>query len=131
MRLAPRLALLLAVSLGACAPAGKMSSDPGETVEVQVTNRNRRDVTVYGVRSGQRTRLGTTPSGQTRTFALMNVRPGGLSDLRLSAEIIGSDEGYTSAPVAVVPGRWIYLVLEDLLSSSSVRVGVPSGSPEG
>lgn len=112
---------LLAFALPACAPAGALSSAT-EGVSLRATNRNRADVNVFAMRSGQRTRLGTVPSGQNRTFRIANVQPGTASQLNLRVEVIGSGSQWDSPVISVISGHSIILTVEDLLSASNVQV---------
>lgn len=112
---------LLLVALPGCAPAGSLSSATAG-VEVRAVNRNRADVNVFAVRAGQRNRLGTVPSGQSRTFRVANVQPGTVTQLVLHVEVIGSDGSWDSPVVSIVPGHRIMLAVEDLLSASNVQM---------
>jgi hypothetical protein len=114
------LPLLLLAAPG-CAPAGSLSG-AAEGVEVRATNRHRGDVNVFAVRASQRTRLGTVPSGQSRTFRVANVQPGTATQLTLHVEVIGSTESWDSQVVSIVPGHRIMLALEPLISTSNLQV---------
>jgi len=115
---------LLLAALAACSatPEAGAGPAPASEVRVEVANNSRRDVAVYAVRSGSRTRLGTATSGATGRFVVRNVRQAALSDFRLAVETIGSDERFTTERVLVNPGQTVTLEIGDLLSTSRVSV---------
>jgi hypothetical protein len=127
-----RWVVLLGVGLAGCVGPHVLRGDRPAPVRVQVTNHNRRDAAIYWVASGQRVRLGTTVSNEISSFVVPGTRRSGLLDIRLSAEIIGSDHGYLTPRISVGPGETIELNLEDLLVTSSFSVrqaGRPAVKP--
>ena len=105
----------------ACGPRPANNPNAAAPITVEVTNQNRRDVTVFLIRSGTPVRLGTVISGRTSTFPYRGIPSGGES-VRVGAEIIGSAEQYSSEPVRAVPGDRVILRLQDLLSTSGISV---------
>ncbi|HYW10018.1 MAG TPA: hypothetical protein VE913_23835, partial [Longimicrobium sp.] len=100
----PLLALFFAGCVSGAAPASAPSDGaPAAGVTVEVTNAHRSDITVYVVRGGARSRLGITVSGNTTRFPLRDARIELLGDVRLHAEVIGSDAQFTTQRIAVRP----------------------------
>lgn len=111
------------LAAAACAPKSGSGPRPGaDPVTVEVTNQNRRDVRVFVIRSGTEVRLGTVVSGRTGTFSYRGLQPGAAETLRLGAEVIGSNDKFSSEAVRVAAGERVMLRLEDLIQSSSISV---------
>ncbi|HEX8431783.1 MAG TPA: hypothetical protein VF625_10860 [Longimicrobium sp.] len=119
---------VLALALAGCAPGAAPAPSPSDGtpaagVTVEVTNANRSDVTVYVMRGAARSRLGMVVSGNTTRFPLRDARIELLGDIRLHAEVIGSDAQFTTPRIAVRPGDTIFLRLEAMLHTSQATVG--------
>ncbi|HYW05371.1 MAG TPA: hypothetical protein VE913_00365, partial [Longimicrobium sp.] len=67
--------------------------------------------------------LGITVSGNTTRFPLRDARIELLGDVRLHAEVIGSDAQFTTQRIAVRPGDTIFFRLEAMLHTSQATVG--------
>lgn len=123
----PTLAILAAATLlTACSSARYATpserGDADRTVEVEVTNNNWLDMTVHAVSGGTRVRLGTVTTGTRQRFDLpriLNVRS---TELRLSADPVGSTRTYHSRPILVEPGSRVQWSLENHLALSSFSV---------
>lgn len=118
-------AMAAALLLTACAGASydRPSEAHGQSpVQVEVTNNNWLDMTVYAVRGSMRVRLGTVTTGERERFKLprsVNVAAGELS---LLADPIGSGQKYQSQPLIVEPGARVTWSLENQLALSSFSV---------
>ena len=115
-------ALMALLALVGCVSPRLLRRDRPDPVRVEVTNQNRRDAAIYWWDGGIRVRLGTTTSGGRGRFLIRDSRRAGLQDVRVSAEIIGSDRGYVTPRLSVAPGETIEVRLEDLLTSSSYAI---------
>ena len=118
-------ALAAATLLTACGTAryeAPPSNAYDRSVQVEVTNNNWMDMTVYAMRGSMRVRLGTVTTGSVERFDLprsVNVQSG---ELRLVADPIGSQREYSSHPIVVEPGARITWSLENHLALSSFSV---------
>lgn len=117
-------ALIVALWMVACAHGGDAAQARGGPPEaaLHVVNSNWSDMTVYAVRNGMRSRLGTVPSMEKRTFRLPGhiVVAGG--DFRLEADPLGSSRRYQSPSLVVGPGQVVEWRLENNLSLSSAVI---------
>ena len=94
-----------------------------EGLEIAVTNNNWMDMTVYVVRSGARMRVGAVTGMTSKLFHLPKslIAEGG--EMRLMADPMGSQQGYTTAPILTGPGTRVEWYLENNLALSSYRIG--------
>ena len=104
-----RYVLALVGALAACGTGGQSSSvDPSTRAYVEVQNSSSNDMTIFVVRGGVRTNLGSVKQGSTATLEL----PGGLAILgvpmRFRAEP-SNPTGFSWEPyvedISVGPGR--------------------------
>lgn len=118
--------VLVALSVGACAPRAGVKSGPAApasaAASVRVTNNNWSDMTVYMERTGLRVRLGTVTSMGSQTFRVPGSVLGGEGDVRLVADPIGSRESYVTQPVQVWPGQMVAFKIENHIAVSSIAV---------
>lgn len=121
-----RVALVLAMAAGACAPGGtgkqRPVGKPAPPTLVVVANRNFLDMNLYVVQSGMRVRLGTVTGLSTQRFRLPREVARHTGDLRLFADAIGGPQSYLSPPVSVRPGQSLELTLGASLNLSSLAV---------
>ncbi|HEX7049949.1 MAG TPA: hypothetical protein VF188_07015 [Longimicrobiales bacterium] len=116
-------ALLAATILAGC--AGTFGSAPPATereIRIRVTNNNWTDATVYLVRNGARTRLGTVTS---MNRVLLSVPPAifsGGSSIRLLIDLIGSSASFLTESILVAPGQVIDFTVENNLHLSNYAV---------
>jgi hypothetical protein len=122
-------AVLGVLALAGCVSPRLLRRDRAVPVAVEVTNHNRRDAAIYWWDGGIRVRLGTTTSGSHGRFVVRDTRRAGLQDVRVSAEIIGSERGYVTPTLAVSPGETIEVRLEDMLATSSYSVRAAPAEP--
>ncbi|MGQ0562938.1 MAG: hypothetical protein ACT443_13825 [Gemmatimonadota bacterium] len=122
------LAAGVALALGACASAAEQqeyygfAAAPGdEKTIVQVENQYFGDMTIYLLNGGSRTRLGRVGTMSSAAFEIPNGLLG-FSDVRLLAEPLGPDAGFTSEPLLVSPGSKIELRLASHLPMSYYSV---------
>jgi hypothetical protein len=117
------LALLPLVALPACAPPVSLpAGSPGPaTVRLHVQNNSWSDFTVYSVRSGTRSRIGTVGSLSSRDFHLgpAAIAPG---TVRLYAEPLAGGGGYQAPEVSVAADDRVELVLQNHLPLSTVSL---------
>jgi hypothetical protein len=116
---------LAGVLAGACANGlgGAVTQDGAGVHQsvVEVTNNNWMDVTVYAVRSGKPTRLGTVTSTRTEAFALpRRLVVGGT--IRLLAAPVGSRGSHQTDLIMVDGGDRIVWNVENALALSSYTV---------
>lgn len=111
-------------ALGACAPSGQQPGQPvpAHTSTVRVTNQNWSDMTVYVVQNGSRVRLGMVTSMSTSTFRLPAAASRGVASVRIVADPIGSNRGFTSDALQVYPGQQVALMVQNSLQMSTVAV---------
>jgi hypothetical protein len=127
------LRTLLFLGLGVAGVAGcarSRSSSPsaeaaspelGTDIPVEIQNRHWRDLTIYVVRQGLRTRLGTVTANRTATLLISRGHMQGYrGDIRLVADPLGSGTSLTSEPIRVLPGQIIVWTLETDLTRSSI-----------
>jgi hypothetical protein len=118
-------AAAILLSTAACAPGMADSNGPvpaRSDIEVQVTNNNWSDMTVYAVRAGMRTRLGTVTSMNTMRFDLPTAYAQAGADVHLVADPIGSRDAYSTQPIQIVPGQTVDFTIENHLAISNVAV---------
>lgn len=120
-------AVTIALSAGACAPAGNAFSEDGpsprrQSATVRVTNNNWANMTVYAVRGTSRFRLGMVTSMRTEVFRIPRAVTGGASGLRLLADPIGSSQTYLTPTVYVREGERVDFDIQNHLAISSVSV---------
>jgi hypothetical protein len=102
---------------------------PGHTAPIQasakvtatVTNHNTLDVDVFALAGGNRLRLGTVVTSQSRDFDLP-AQAINAGQVRLSAEPIGARASYTSDPLTVAEGDRIRLDVAPQLAQSRISV---------
>lgn len=108
--------LVLALSFQGCSTARAPFSDGanrGQTIEIEVRNRNFDQATLYAVRQGDRSRLGIVEGKQDRTFRLAWRSQG---PLRIEVVLQGGDRCTTRA-IPVDPGASVVMdVASDLAS---------------
>lgn len=122
----PCLAVLAAATLLTGCSSARYASYGGaggdRPIEVEVTNNNWMDMTVYAMRGSARFRLGTVTTGETRRFDLPRVMNVNAGEMRLMADPVGSQREYQSQPVIVEPGTRVRWSLENHLALSSFSV---------
>lgn len=116
-RVVVRSTFALAVgSASACAsaptsgPAWSGNDSATERVTLVVENLVWSDMVVYSSVSGNRTRLGTVVTGQTRRFRLPAYHAFA-TDLELVADPIGSRQEYVSGRIVASPGQEVKWIL--------------------
>ena len=90
--------------------------------QVQVTNHNWMDMTVYAMREGHRVRLGTVTSQTVDRFQLPRGFDLGAGMLRLEADPIGSNDTFTSEPISVQMGSVVNWTIENHIALSSYYI---------
>lgn len=121
-----RAAFAVAIGLGACAPmtrSTQVEDRPTDRSTMVVENNNWSDMTVYILRDGIRTRLGSVPSMGRSSFKLTSALVGGTGELRVLADPMGSAQKWMSQPLLIVPGSQVIFRLENnvQLSTYSMR----------
>lgn len=118
--------LATALAGSGCAPAtkngGGESSYINDSATMVVENNNWHDMTVYLVRNGTRSRLGSVPSMGRANFVLGPGLIGGSGEIRLLADPLGSTRKFLSEPILVFPGRQVRFKVENNLAISSYMV---------
>ncbi len=96
---------------------------PTDRSTMVVENNNWSDMTVYILRDGIRTRLGSVPSMGRSSFKLTSALVGGTGELRVLADPMGSAQKWMSQPLLIVPGSQVIFRLENnvQLSTYSMR----------
>jgi hypothetical protein len=94
----------------------------GEQTTLVVENNNWLDMTVYVVRNGMRSRVGSVPSLSRSKFVLAPSLIGGSGNFRILADPLGSSTGYTSDPIFVTTGQEVRFKVENNLRTSSYAV---------
>lgn len=116
-----RISLIALLFMVGCASAEERRAARSGPIQVEVTNNNVLDVTVFAVAGSQTIRLGTVTTNSTRTFELPAALPP-TGDLRFLIDPIGSRDGYLSDEVIANPGDIVGLVVQSRLSLSSTSV---------
>jgi hypothetical protein len=110
------LLLVLILSIQGCTSARTPFPDGaerGQTIEIEVRNRNFDQATLYAVRLGERSRLGIVEGKQDRTFRLAWRTQ---APLRIEVVLQGGDRCVTRA-IPVDPGDSVVMdVASDLVS---------------
>ncbi|HYD53456.1 MAG TPA: hypothetical protein VEA99_12545 [Gemmatimonadaceae bacterium] len=104
------LTTALALLLAACAGGGR-ARPPEPATYLQVRNQSWLDQTVYVVRGGQRTRLGTVTGSSTGRFRIPASLIFGATPLSFVADPIGSERVATSFEIVVSPGETVTLTI--------------------
>ena len=116
-------ALIAASALSACAPH---SGRAGQLQRVQTTlmveNNNWMDMTVYVVRDGLRSRVGSVTSFTRSRFVLTPAMIGGVGEIRLLADPLGSNQQFLSEPILVNEGQQVRFRVENNMQLSSYTV---------
>lgn len=112
---------------GACAPGGgtpAYAPEMGgpERTTVRVENNNWSNMTVYLLRGTTRYRLGMVTSMTSRVFRVPPSLMGGVSDVRLMVDPLGSHQTFTTPNIQVNPGEEIEFNVQNHLAISSVSV---------
>jgi hypothetical protein len=97
------------------------------TTTVQIQNNNWGDLRVYVVKSGgSRFRLGTVTSMNSATYTVpRHVLTAG-DNIRIIAEVIGSDASISSEVIFVQPGLVVEWMIENVLRNSTIFVWIRS-----
>jgi hypothetical protein len=110
---------------GLVRPPAAVDSITGDSVpqfvELQVDNHNWSDVTVYLVRSGNRTRLGTVGTARSGEFRVP-ASYAATSRLSLLVTPIGSPTRFESERFSVQPGQRVIWTIESSLKRSSLMI---------
>ncbi len=92
---------------------------------VYITNDNWLDMAIFILRSGSRYRLGQVSSLTSSVFELPETIIGAARDLQVVADPIGSNRGWSSPLITIVPGHNIIDVrLSNVINHSTYYVGV-------
>jgi hypothetical protein len=119
------VAIVITTLLVGC--SSSRSESPGvmppldETVQIEVTNNNWSDMTVYVWHGSTRRRLGIVTTGNTGRFRLP-VRLVMMYGLRLEADPIGGSRSYRSQSIQVHGGERVVVSIENRLVLSSLWV---------
>lgn len=122
------IALALLAVLTACVggrgggPEAERTRAGAETVSVEVTNYNWRDMHVYVLAAGQRFSLGIVATQRSEMYELP---PGVLAadrELVLMADPVGSSLAYLSEPILVQAGDVVEWRLQNRLPQSGIFV---------
>lgn len=95
---------------------------PATRYSVTVDSRYTRDVTLYAVNGGIRTRLGVVTAGERRTFLVPHYLLDSNGLLHLMGRAAEIRETLDLDPVKVHPGERVLLTLESGLDRSSLGV---------
>lgn len=114
-RVALSLAALL-VAVGGVAGCGSSRAlggpaVPSEATTLRVDNRGFLDMTIYVLRTGQRTRLGVVSGTSRATFRIPDFLVQGVQSLRFQADPIGGRRAPISEEINVRPGDRLDLVI--------------------
>jgi hypothetical protein len=113
------------LAVGACASpragADGRESSATEPVTVQVSNNNWLDIVIYAAQGGNRTRLGSVPTGSTVDLPLPTPFVS-RSGIQLIAAPIGARVSFTSEQLTVLPGQTVEFRIENHLAISSVWI---------
>jgi hypothetical protein len=90
--------------------------------QIQVTNHNWMDMTVYAIRNGTRVRVGSVTSGTTARFSLPRGFDLSSGALRLEADPIGSSETFVSEPISAEVGSVVNWKIENHIALSSYYI---------
>ncbi|MGH7468537.1 MAG: hypothetical protein ACRENP_11305 [Longimicrobiales bacterium] len=117
---------LAAAAMGSACASNSQGPQSDQSLSRQTTllveNNNWSDMAVYLVRNGLRARVGTVPSFSRARFVLSDALVGGVADLRLLADPIGSNQKYLSDPIRLGPGQQVRFRLENNVQLSSYSV---------
>ena len=116
------IALLTSACSSATYPAADRAAARRSITQLEVTNHNWMDVTVYAHSYSQRVRIGTVTSGSTGRFTLPRNFTLSSGDVRLEADPVGSSEVFMSEPIMVTPGTTIVWKVENHIALSSYHV---------
>jgi membrane-bound ClpP family serine protease len=97
------------------------------TTTVQIQNNNWGDLRVYILKSGgSRFRLGTVTSMNSATYTVPQqiLTPG--DNIRIIAEVIGSDASISSEVIFVQPGLVVEWMIENVLRNSTIFIWIRS-----
>ena len=101
----------LALAAAACSPKIRSQAPEQATATLRVENQGFADMTIYAVRSGQRTRLGTVTGNSTSRFTIPSNLIFGATTLRCLADPIGSTRTPVSDEITVQPGDEVQLII--------------------
>jgi hypothetical protein len=90
---------------------GSGGADQNQPAVLQVDNQGFLDMTVYGVRSGQRVRLGIATGNSKTNFTIPPSLVTGLTSLRFVADPIGGPRASVSQEITVAPGDTVVLTI--------------------
>ena len=99
-----------------------ISSASTEPSIVRVENKQWLDVVVYVEHDGQRSRLGTVTATSTANFTLRPTMIGGMGEIQLIADPVGSQTTTATGTIVVKPGTHVDWTLQTDLARSSVSV---------
>ena len=123
------VALCLATSAG-CARRRDATAQPeppprefASDIPVEIENRHWRDLTIYVVRQGQRSRLGSVRAASAATLVIPRRHMLGYrGEIRLLADPLGSNTVLQSETIVVLPGQIIMWTLAPDLRRSSIAL---------
>ena len=117
-------AVAVALTMGACGPANRQAAEQEQSdrATLLVENNNWQDMTLYLLRDGMRTRLGSVTAMGRGRFVLPAAAVMGSGDVRIVADPLGSSQVWTSQPIHVMPGQHVRFKLENNVHLSSYSV---------
>jgi hypothetical protein len=118
------LCLVVAHAIVGCHSASlpDPAPSPEPTVDLQVQNHHWRDLTLYAIHDGQRSRIGTVTAVSTAVFTLPAHLLAANGEMRFVADAIGSQDTVTTERLIVRPGQRVGWTLESDLARSSVAI---------
>jgi hypothetical protein len=119
------LAVAAATLLTACSSATYPTRETARQsagTQIQVSNHNWMDMTVYAIRNGSRIRIGNVTSGASARFSLPRGFDLSAGALRLEADPVGSSETFVSEPMAVEVGTVVNWTIENHIALSSYYI---------
>lgn len=118
------VAAAIALGCAACAPATEQASLSHfeSQTSLHVDNNNWQEMTIYVMRGASRVRLGSVRGMSKADFRITDTMVNGLGEVRILADPIGSERGYVSPVINVVPGARVALTLQSHLPISYFSV---------
>jgi predicted small lipoprotein YifL len=120
------IVFLVLLLLAACGSKGTNTEGPmpaaGETANVEVTNNNWLDMSIYAANGSKRVRLGTVTTMGTVLFEVPRAIMASGGSLQLIADPIGSRGSYVTESVNIWPGQTVQFRIENQLGISNVSV---------
>jgi hypothetical protein len=116
------LAGMISSGFGCSVFRSNRQASPPTTVPLRVTNNNFQDMTIYVVRDGQRSRLGTVTATSGATFLLTERHLGQQGRVQLVADPLGTVGTIATEAFIVKPGQRVEWTIESDVRRSSLAI---------